>query len=1065
MLRSKWYKVGYRPAKAAKNSGHRQPRLRLAVEALEDRCLLSANQAFLFQTYQDLLGRTIDPDGQANWGAALDQGVSRYDVALSIMSGQEYLVRVVKDIYGTYLNRAADGGGGVFLAQQLIGGATIEEAKAFIIGSPEYFQTQAGGSNATFVANLYQKVLNRPADGPGQAGWLNTLAAGVTREQVALNFLTGPEGEVAFVRSLYQKFLHRSAGNAETSAIANQLLNHSFDQQIFAAFIASDEYYAISNAPATHFRVLVPSVSGPAGTPFSFGVEPLNQYNNLVSGYTGTVHFTSSDTSAQLPGDYTFVPDDLAFHIFDSGATIFKAGPQTITATDTATPAITGTSPPVTLNPTAATHFSITTPTTVTAGTPFTVTVTALDQNENVATGYTGPLHFLDTEPSETLPGDYTFVAGDQGVHSFQVTLAKAGTETLGVEDANPPTIVGVSSPITIQPAAASHFQVDVPPGGATAGQSIPVTVTALDAFGNVVTGYTGTVHFTSSDTAAMLPGDTTFQASNQGVLSVNATLIRAGNQTITATQTGSGTTVTGTSGPILVVAATPTHYTVSAPATATAGQPIPVTVTALDAFGNVVTDYGGTVQLTSTDPGAQLPDSYTFVSGDMGVHPFAVTLVTAGPQTVTATGDDGQGGVITGVSGTVNVSPGPTAVLQLNVPNSSATAGAAINFTITARDAFGNVTPGYTGKVSFSSSDPKAQVPGDYTFGAGDQGTHTFPATLRTAGPETITAKDTNLPAGSDAGVLVTPAAASKVTVLLPDTAVAGDTLDLLVTALDPFGNVADGYTGTVHFTSTDPGAQLPNDYTFVSDDHGQHPFQVTLVKAGPETVTAADTAQGSIKGVSNTVAVSPGVAATFQVSAPASTTAGVSFNITVKALDAFGNVATGYTGTVHFTGNDTAARLPGDYTFVASDQGVRTFPATLVTAGPETITATDGSSGSGLTGTSNSIQVLPAAASQLAVRLPDAASVGVPVTVEIAALDPFGNVATSYRGTIQFSSTDATATLPADFTFGTTDNGDHVFTGAVVFNQTGTWTVTARDKATSSIMGTSDPVLVTDG
>jgi hypothetical protein len=31
----------------------------------------------------------------------------------------------------------------------------------------------------------------------------------------------------------------------------------------------------------------------------------------------------------------------------------------------------------------------------------------------------------------------------------------------------------------------------------------LSVTVTALDAYGNIATGYTGTVHFTSSDIAA----------------------------------------------------------------------------------------------------------------------------------------------------------------------------------------------------------------------------------------------------------------------------------------------------------------------------------------------------------------------------------------------------------------------------------------------------------------------------------------------------------------------------------------------------------------------------------
>jgi len=53
--------------------------------------------------------------------------------------------------------------------------------------------------------------------------------------------------------------------------------------------------------------------------------------------------------------------------------------------------------------------------------------------------------------------------------------------------------------------AAATHFSV-VAPGAATAGTSFHFTVTALNASNNIVTGYTGTVHFTSTDGSAVVP-------------------------------------------------------------------------------------------------------------------------------------------------------------------------------------------------------------------------------------------------------------------------------------------------------------------------------------------------------------------------------------------------------------------------------------------------------------------------------------------------------------------------------------------------------------------------------
>src|SRR2546421_6022242 len=51
------------------------------------------------------------------------------------------------------------------------------------------------------------------------------------------------------------------------------------------------------------------------------------------------------------------------------------------------------------------------------------------------------------------------------------------------------------------------------------------------------------------------------------------------------------------------------------------------------------------------------------------------------------------------------------------------------------------------------------------------------------------------------------------------------------------------------------------------------------------------------------------------------------------------FNNVATGYVGTVHFSGGGTGAALPANYTFVAGDSGTHTFSnVTLTQAGART-------------------------------------------------------------------------------------------------------------------------------
>ena len=53
-----------------------------------------------------------------------------------------------------------------------------------------------------------------------------------------------------------------------------------------------------------------------AGVPFDLTVTACDPYNNVVTNYAGTIHFTSSDASAQLPADYSFKPTDKGVHVF-----------------------------------------------------------------------------------------------------------------------------------------------------------------------------------------------------------------------------------------------------------------------------------------------------------------------------------------------------------------------------------------------------------------------------------------------------------------------------------------------------------------------------------------------------------------------------------------------------------------------------------------------------------------------------------------------------------------------------------------------------------------------------
>src|SRR5262249_1403178 len=100
---------------------------------------------------------------------------------------------------------------------------------------------------------------------------------------------------------------------------------------------------------------------------------------------------------------------------------------------------------------------------------------------------------------------------------------------------------------------------------------------------------------------------------------------------------------------------------------------------------------------------------SYLFLSTPTGVREFSLPSATRATQFLVSDYPS-------------PVSPGTTATL-----------------TVPPLNAFGMPTTGYTGTIHFTSSDPNAGLPGDYTFAPGNQGSQRFPVTLNTVGMQSI--------------------------------------------------------------------------------------------------------------------------------------------------------------------------------------------------------------------------------------------------------------------------------------------------------------------------------------
>ena len=117
-------------------------------------------------------------------------------------------------------------------------------------------------------------------------------------------------------------------------------------------------------------------------------------------------------------------------------------------------------------------------------------------------------------------------VGGTSGLYSANLTsgaVTNVGSFATGVTMAD----------ITVAPAVS--FSITGFPARSTQGSASNIIVTAQTVYGTTATGYSGTVHFTSSDAGAVLPSNTLL---TNGSDTVSVTLNTPGVQSITATDT-----------------------------------------------------------------------------------------------------------------------------------------------------------------------------------------------------------------------------------------------------------------------------------------------------------------------------------------------------------------------------------------------------------------------------------------------------------------------------------------------------------------------------------------------
>ncbi|MEI7900762.1 MAG: glycine-rich domain-containing protein [bacterium] len=274
--------------------------------------------------------------------------------------------------------------------------------------------------------------------------------------------------------------------------------------------------------------------------------------------------------------------------------------------------------------------------------------------------------------------------AGSAGTAPYAVSLGTPDAGTYGIYaavlDSASGEATSVTNMFTVAVAVPTKLAITAVNGGASpaAGAEYSVTVAAESALGTPlnVTADTGVTLSLASGTPGSLGGTLTGTISNgSSSVTISGVTNWVAEAVTLQASTSSGTSLTAGTASYTIVPASAAILTVTGfPSPQPMGQAGSVTVTVKDAYGNITTNYTGTVTLSSSDSTATLPGNHAFTGANAGVYSFSGVILNAvGLQSITAT--DTVTGSVTGTQAGISVTVTPAVSTFTNVGTSSWTA------------------------------------------------------------------------------------------------------------------------------------------------------------------------------------------------------------------------------------------------------------------------------------------------------------------------------------------------------------------------------------------------------
>jgi len=618
------------------------------------------------------------------------------------------------------------------------------------------------------------------------------------------------------------------------------------------------------------------------------------------------------------------------------GDTVFKGGPIAVIAVPAASSSAAAPAVAVPLQYSGAGAAAVRVRidpkvTSVTSGDPFIFTATALDANGQAIART--PVIFHSADVSLAVIASPASGAGQAaGPHGSTFIVAQLIT---GQADT---AVVIVTAPVTTPPGVATRLAFTAQPANAIAGATIApaITVSAEDAFGSVVSSFTGavTISIGTGPAGSSLAGRTTVNAVGGVATFSNISLTNAASGYRIAANAGGLTPDSSAAFTIGAAGAAKIAVSSGDKQVGTPTVPLGSLLAAIvsDAFGNAVSGFtvnwavasgnGSFASATSNTNVAGIATNSWTLGSDLGVQKASASSsgLNGSPVTFSATAVAGVATKLVFVTRPADVAAGDVITPAI---------------VVRAQDGLENLQTSFTGGVTISiGRNPGSGSLAGTTTVAAVGGIATFSdlsldkagSNYRLAASSGTLAPDTS----SNFNVTATTAASLAISEGNAQTGAVATELvtQLSVTATDAYGNPAS--LAHVVFAIASGGGTLSNALV-PTNSAGIATTKWTLGPvAGAQSVTAASAGLAGSPATFTATAIAGAAKRLTIISQPSSAVAGNALTpaIVVKASDASGNPTTSFTGNVSlsFDANPAGGTLGGT-TSINAVAGVATF------------------------------------------------------------------------------------------------------------------------------------------